>query len=314
MNIPRSPSGAQSQQSQQWVLGAPSKSSDDRSVPEGAEAADLALYSMMLGDDALVLAHRLGQWGMRAGLAEATVLGGIALELLGQARILLARAGELEDAGRDEDRLTYFRDVAEFRNVRLAEIDCGPGPGGDFKTTVARLLLLSAWRLAVFERLAGTRDPVLATLATRSIPALTEHRDHAAQWVIKFGDSSSSAESMAAELSRIWALTAELFVPHPVEARLSDAGCAVDPAQVRDDVRRGLDEVFSVARLSGPGEFGEFRRPGGRDGSHTVGMAFLLAELQHLVRGTVGVAGDPGVPRWPEVGESPGAPPNFSPD
>ncbi|MFC7341619.1 1,2-phenylacetyl-CoA epoxidase subunit PaaC [Saccharopolyspora griseoalba] len=301
MNIPRSPSGAQTQQ---WVLGAPNTSAADRSVPDGVDAADLSAYSMMLGDDALVLAHRLGQWGARAGLEEAAALGGIALELLGQARVLLARSGELEAAGRDEDRLAYFRDAEEFRNVRLAEIDCGPGAGGDFAATVARLLLLATWRLAVYQGLAGTRDGVLATLAARSLPAMLDHRDHAAQWAIKFGDSAASADRMAAALGRIWPLTGELFVPHPVEARLADQGCAVDPARVRGDVGRSLDEVFSVARLPDPGEFAEFERPGGRDGAHTAGMPFLLAELQHLARGTGERPRGAAVPRQQETGRS----------
>lgn len=307
MNIPRAPSGAQTPQ---WVLGAPSMTTADRSVPDGVDTADLALYSMMLGDDALVLGHRLGQWGARAGLEEAAALGGIALDLLGQARILLGRSGELEGAGRDEDRLAYFRAADEFRNVRLAEIDCGPGPGGDFATTVARLLLLATWRLAAYERLAGTRDGVLATLAARSLPAMLEHRDHAAQWVIKFGDSTASAERMAAVLGRIWPLTGELFVAHPVEVRLADAGCAVDPVQVRGDVGRTLDEILAVARLPAPVEFGEFQRPGGRDGAHTAIMPFLLAELQYLARGANHRPRPVAVPEQQERGETSADSPN----
>jgi ring-1,2-phenylacetyl-CoA epoxidase subunit PaaC len=286
MNTP----GVQSSASdvQQWVLGAPSLSTVDHSVPDGVTTSDLSQYCLMLGDDALILSHRLSEWGIRAPeLEEAAALGAIALDLLGQARILLHRAGEVEGEGRDEDALAYFRTAADFRNVRLVEIDCGPGQGGDFPATVARLLVFTAWRLAVFERLARSRDAVLATLAARSLAGLTRHRAHAAQWVIRFGDANSdSSRRMSAGFQRVWPLTGELFIPHPIEARLADAGCGVDPAEVRGDVSGALDEVFSVARLPwpDPAEFGAFVRPGGRDGVHTGGMEFLLADMQYLAR------------------------------
>ena len=127
----------------------------DRALPSHVDSADLAAYCLMLGDDALVLSQRLTEWCSRAPeLEEDVALANIALDLLGQARLLLARAGEVEGAGRDEDALAYLRDEHEFRNVRLVEVDCGPGPGGDFATTIARLLVFSSWRLAVL-RAAG---------------------------------------------------------------------------------------------------------------------------------------------------------------
>ncbi|RKT84971.1 ring-1,2-phenylacetyl-CoA epoxidase subunit PaaC [Saccharopolyspora antimicrobica] len=286
MNVRETRAGAADVQ--QWVLGAPYTSTVDRSVPGGVLAGELSQYCAMLGDDALVLAHRLTEWGVRAlELEECAALGRIALDLVEQARVLLRRAGEVEGAGRDEDRLAYARQAADFHNVRLVEIDCGPGPGGDFPTTMARLLLFAAWRHAVFERLAGSRDAVLADLAAGSLNRLARHRDHAAQWVIRFGDGDAdSARRMAAGLQRIWPLTAELFVPHPVEARMDDLGCGVDPARVRDEVRGVLDEVSSVARirLPEPPDFGVFARPGGRDGAHTGDFEFLIADLQYLAR------------------------------
>ena len=270
-----------------WVLGAP-VSTVDRAVPEGVSTADLTSYCLMLGDDALVLSSRLSEWGARvAELEEDAALSRIALDLLGQARTLLTRAGEVEGAGRDEDRLAYFRDAPEFRNVRLAEIACGPGQTGDFAATIARLLVFSTWRLALYERLVATRDPVLSDHAARSVGELTAHRDHALQWTIRLGDGDASArEAMVAGLERIWPLTAELFHPHPVERVLAEAGCAVDPSTVRDRVSTTLDEVLSVARLESPdpAAFDAFTGPGGRDGVHTGAMEFLLAEMQYLAR------------------------------
>lgn len=276
---------------QRWVLG-PRKSnplsSVDRSVPTDVSTVDLAAYCLMLGDDALVLSHRLSEWGSRAPeLEEDVALASIAVDLLAQARMLLSRAGEVEGAGRDEDRLAYFRDAHEFRNVRLAEIDCGPGPGGDFPATVARLLVFSTWRLGLFGRLVAVRDPVLSTIAVKSLAELTDHRDHAAQWAIRLGDGTAeSRERMLRGLERVWPLAGELFDPHPVETALAERGYAVDPSTVRAEVHGSLDEVLSVARLPVPdlAVLETVTGPGGRDGVHTDSMQFLLAEMQYIAR------------------------------
>ena len=148
----------------------------DTSVPEGTDADALAACCLMLGDDALIYSHRLQEWLTRLPeLEEETAVANIALDLLGQARALLARAGTI--LGRDEDRLAFFRDEGEFRNVRFAE-----RADGDFAELTGRLLIFSAWRLALFTRLADAPDPVLAAIAARSVPELTYHRDYAAQW------------------------------------------------------------------------------------------------------------------------------------
>ncbi|GAB2656800.1 phenylacetate-CoA oxygenase subunit PaaC [Saccharopolyspora gloriosae] len=271
----------------EWVLGVPAAPAENRAVPDGAAPADLARYCLMLGDDALLLAHRLSAWGVRGpDLEEGAALAAITVDLLDQARPLLARAAELEGAGRDADGLAYHRDSSRFRNVRLAEIDCGPGPGGDFALTVARLLLFASWRHAVFERLAGTRDPVLSAIAMRTWRVLLRHREHAAQWVIRLGDGGPESRTrMLDALQRLWPLTGELFAVHPVERRLAAANCAVAPDVVRADVAAVLDETLSVARLDLP-DLTEvpWTGTGGRYGAHTESMPFVLADMQHLVR------------------------------
>src|SRR6201997_2132844 len=176
----------------------------DASVPDAVDAVALATYCLMLGDDALIYSHRLQQWMTRLPeLEEETALANIALDLLGQARMLLARAGQAEGTGRQEDDLAFFRDEHEFRNVRLAE-----HADADFAQLAGRLLVFSAWRLALFGRLAGSADPVLAAIAAKSISELAYHRDYAAQWVIRLGDGTSlSHDRMKAAPEAIWPLT-----------------------------------------------------------------------------------------------------------
>ena len=191
--------------------------------------------------------------------------------------------------GKSEDELAYLRDEREFRNVHLAEIDCGPGPGGDFGTTIARLLVFSTWRLALFSRLRGSADPVLAAVAEKGLKELAYHRDHAAQWTVRLGDGTDeSHRRMQAGLERVWPFVDELFATHAVEASLT--GVAVDPASLRSEVDGVLVAVLSAAGLSRPADSKAARVAGmaGRDGVHTEVMGYLLAEMQHLHRSLPG--------------------------
>ena len=253
----------------------------DASVPDGVDAAALAAHCLMLGDDALVYSHRLQQWMTRLPeLEEETALANIALDLLGQARMLLARAGLAEGKGRQEDQLAFFRDEHEFLNVRLVE-----ALDADFAELAARLLIFSAWRLALFSQLAESADPVLAAIAAKGVKELTYHRDYAAQWVIRLGDGTPlSHAKMQAALGAVWPLVEELFEADPVTAALP--GVAADPAGVRGEVGAVLDAVLDAATLDRPGSAPMARVAGksGRDGVHTEAFGYLLAELQSLAR------------------------------
>jgi ring-1,2-phenylacetyl-CoA epoxidase subunit PaaC len=261
----------------------------DRTVPE-VSTTDLSAYCLMLADDALILSQRLTEWcSLAPELEEDVALANIALDLLGQARLLLTRAGEVEGAGRDEDTLAYLREEHEFRNVRLVEIDCGPGEGGDFATTIARLLVFATWRLALFERLTNSKDPVLSAVAAKGVKELAYHRDHAAQWTLRLaGGTDYSRTRMVAGLERIWPLVPELFTTHEIEHRLS--GVAVDPAAVRSEVDGVLDTVFTEAALEIPAvePMSTVAGRAGRDGVHTEAMGYLLAEMQYLARSLPG--------------------------
>jgi len=259
----------------------------DPSVPDGVDARTLADYCLMLGDDALIYSHRLQQWMTRLPeLEEETALANIALDLLGQARMLLARASQAEGTrlaggnGRDEDQLAFFRDEHEFRNVRLAEhLDA------DFAELTGRLLIFSAWRLALFGRLAASADPVLAAIAAKGARELAYHRDYAAQWVIRLGDGTPlSHGKMQAALEAIWPLAGELFQPDPVTSALP--GVAADPAGLRAEVDAVLDAVLDAATLERPQAAPLARVAGkaGREGVHTETFGPLLAELQSVAR------------------------------
>jgi ring-1,2-phenylacetyl-CoA epoxidase subunit PaaC len=253
----------------------------DASVPDGVDAAALAAYCLMLGDDALIYSHRLQQWMTRLPeLEEETAVANIALDLLGQARMLLARAGLAEGKGRQEDRLAFFREENEFRNVRLVE-----ALDADFAELTGRLLVFSAWRLALFGQLAASRDPVLAAIAAKGVNELSYHRDYAAQWVIRLGDGTRlSHDKMQAALGAIWPLVDELFRADDVVAALP--GVAADPGELRAEVGAVLDTVLAAATLDRPqaAPMAQVAGKSGRDGVHTEAFGYVLAELQSLAR------------------------------
>jgi len=237
-------------------------------VPPDVDPAALADRCLALGDDALIYSHRLQQWVTRGPeLEEETALANIALDLLGQARLLLARAAQAEGSvpgkgGRDEDRLAFFREEREFRNVRLVE-----RADADFAELTARLLVFSAWRLAVFEGLTADPDPVLAAIAAKAVKELTYHRDYAAAWVIRLGDGTDySHAKMQAALDALWPYAGELDL---------DATTAAY-----------LDGVFAEATLTGPSAspLAPVAGKTGRDGTHTEAMGYILAELQSVAR------------------------------
>lgn len=273
-------------------------------VPDGVDRAELASYCLMLGDDALVMSHRLQQWVTRAPeLEDELAIANIGLDLLGQARLLLTRAGEVEGRGRDEDALAYLRDPPDFRNVRLAE-----RADDDFAHLVARLLVFATWRLALLDRLATSRDPVLAAIGAKGVKELTYHREYAAGWVVRLGDGTElSHERMSAAMADMWTLTGELFRPHETERRLAAAGVAVDPAALCAEFVSVLTEVCRLATLPPPdgaagnaalppphGAVGsaalppDGAAPSGRAGEHGAELVAILAEMQELARATPG--------------------------
>jgi len=254
----------------------------DTSVPDDVDASMLATYSLMLGDDALVYSHRLQQWITRMPeLEEETAIANVALDLLGQARMFLTRAVKADPSrADDEDRLAFFREAHEFRNVRLVE-----HADGDFAELVGRLLVVSTWRLALFERLRWSRDPVLAAIAARAVNELAYHRDYAARWVVTLGDGTDlSHHRMQAALTAIWPYVDELFTTHPVERALGDA--AADPAMAREPFDAVLDTVLTAGGLERPttAPLGLLNGRAGRDGMHTESLGLVLAEMQSVAR------------------------------
>jgi ring-1,2-phenylacetyl-CoA epoxidase subunit PaaC len=231
-----------------------------------------AEYLLRFGDDALILGQRVSEWCGHAPVLEVDIsLANLALDLIGQATLLLGEAG-------DADRLAFHRDVLDFRNCLLAE-----QPNGDFAQTIARHLLYTTWQHMLLQRLTQSSDRFLREFAAKAVKEIAYHRDLATEWTIRLGDGTEdSARRMAEGLDWNWRFIPELFeVDEALQAAI-DQDIAPDPRGFEDEYRGALAAVLAEAKLEPPPE----QRPilGGRRGHHSEHLGHLLAEMQFLPR------------------------------
>ena len=263
----------------------------DTTIPDGVEADTLSTYALMLGDDSLVMSHRVAEWTSNApDLEDDIALANIALDLLGQARLLLARAAAADGSvvpvlpeGSPvpaEDALAFFRDEPAFRNVGYVE-----AVNGDFAVTIARLLLFSTHRLALLQRLVASVDPVLSAIAAKGVKEVTYHRDYAGRWFVTLArGTEESRRRLLAGLRTVWPTYAELSRTTDVEALAAEQGFGVDPATSAEEVDAVIDHVLATAGIDRPDLPASGTGPSGRVGRHTEVMGRLLAEMQVVAR------------------------------
>ncbi|WP_329622385.1 phenylacetate-CoA oxygenase subunit PaaC [Streptomyces sp. NBC_01255] len=237
------------------------------STPDTRETAAITTAALALGDDALVLSHRLGEWaGAAPVLEEEVALANIALDLLGQARVLLSLAG-------DEDELAYLREERSFRNAQLVE-----QPNGDFAHTIARQLYFSTYQRLLYGQLAAGDGP-FAGLAAKAVKEVAYHQDHAEHWTLRLGDGTpESHDRMQRACDALWRYTGELF--QPVDGLDLDR-TAMESAWL-DSVTAVLDKA-TLTVPAGP-RTGAWAAGAGRQGLHTESFGRMLAEMQHLHR------------------------------
>lgn len=238
---------------------------------------DVAEYALRLGDDALILAQRLGHWISRAPeLEEDVALGNIALDQLGHARSFLSYAGGAWD--KSEDDLAYFRREHEFRSAHLFE-----QPNGDFAVTIARQFVVSYYQFELYRRLTQSSDATIAAISAKAVKEVDYHRDHSAQWILRLGQGTEeSRRRIIHALRLIWPYVQELFVDDELTTRLTEAGAAVEPSSLRGDFDRLAGEILTEAELEVPEV--PAAPGGGRNGRHSEHLGYILAEMQVLAR------------------------------
>ncbi|MEP6492756.1 MAG: 1,2-phenylacetyl-CoA epoxidase subunit PaaC [bacterium] len=242
-------------------------------------------YLLRLGDDRLVLGHRLSEWcGHGPILEEDIALANIALDLIGEATLLLKLAGEAEGQGRSEDALAYLRDSGDYRNALLTEL-----PKGDFGFTIVRQLFFSAFSLLQMEALQRSTNAALAGIAAKAVKEARYHVRHSAQWVITLGDGTDESHARVQRAANdLWRYTGELFVADDVDREVSAAGLGVDPSTLAEAWRSQIDDVMARATLTIPPT--PYMQRGGRDGRHTEHLSHMLAEMQIVARSHPGAS------------------------
>src|SRR5579862_548969 len=266
-----------SRRGQESVSASPTAATDDDRERTRREA--LCRYVLRLGDTSLVLGQRLSEWiGHAPELEEDLGLANLALDLIGQARLLLGYAGELEGQGRDEDALAFLRDAPEFTNLTLAE-----QPNGDFGRTIVRQWLLDCWQLEMYQALAGSADTRLAAIVSKAVKETRYHYRFSSGWLVRLGDGTEeSHRRVQVALDELWRFTAELFAPDEIDESMQAAAIAPSLTELASRWSSRIDADLASATLTRPAA-----QPypwQGKRGVHTEHLGHMLGEMQHLQR------------------------------
>jgi len=237
-------------------------------------------YLLRLGDNALILGHRLSEWCGHGPILEQDIaITNIALDQVGQARSLLQYAGEVEGKGRNEDDLAYRRDVMEFRNVLLAE-----QLNEDFAYTIVRQFLFDAFNYLLYQGLTKSADEQIRAIAEKSLKEITYHLRYSSEWMIRLGDGTEESHSkMQQALDDLFIYSGELLEADKVDQQLQQAGIAPSLNAMKPAYDQKVTDILQEATLQQPEP--KYMQSGGKDGSmHTEHLGFILAELQFVQR------------------------------
>ena len=252
-----------------------------------ADADQDAFFEFLLrmGDNALILGHRNSEWcGHGPVLEEDIAMSNIALDLIGQTSLWLGLAGEVEGQGRSADDLAYLRDAWDFRNLLLLE-----RPNGDFGKTLMRQFMFDAFHFHQLQALTGSADPRVAEIAAKALKEVSYHLERSAEQVIALGDGTDESHArMQAALDEQWGYALEMFTSDASDAAMAAAGIAPDPASLRAPWDETVDAVLAQATLKRPDS--SFAHKGGKQGTHTEHLGYILAEMQFLQRAYPGAS------------------------
>jgi len=236
-------------------------------------------YCLRLGDNALILGHRLSEWCGHGPILEVDMaLTNIALDLVGQARNWLKLAGEVEGKGRSEDDLAYLRQEREYLNVLLVE-----QPNTDFAYTVVRQFLFDAFNFYLHQKLTESKDERLAAFAEKALKEVTYHLRYSSEWMIRLGDGTEESHAKTQQaLDDLWMYSGEALQADGIDAELAEAGIGVDLGEIQPLVEEKIATILQEATLKKPTD--TFMQSGGKQGRHTEHMGFILTELQYMQR------------------------------
>jgi len=240
---------------------------------------DAFQYLLRLGDDRLVLGHRLSEWCGHAPILEEDIaLANIALDLVGQASLLLSLAAQEEKGGRDADALAYLRDAIDYRNALIVEL-----PKRDFAFTIARQFLFSVYSMLQAEALQRSKHQQLAGVASKMLKETRYHARHSGEWMLRLGDGTEESHArLQTAVDELWRYTGELFLPDDLDHRVAEAGLGVETATLESRWSQQVTDILTRAKIAIPEV--KWMQRGGRAGQHTEHLGHMLAQMQVLQR------------------------------
>ncbi|HUR89151.1 MAG TPA: 1,2-phenylacetyl-CoA epoxidase subunit PaaC [Ramlibacter sp.] len=236
-------------------------------------------YLLRIGDTALILAQRIAEWtGHAPVLEEDIALANIGLDLLGQARGVLTRAGELEGAGHDEDQLAFLREERDYRNATIVEL-----PRGDFAFTVVRNTMMATFFKVLWARLAQSSDAEVAAIAGKAIKEARYHQQHSADWLVRLGlGTDESKRRVTAALNDLWRYGAELFASDAIDEAAAQSKLGPRWGDLEDEWIAQMTAILGEAGLEVPAAIAFLST--GKQGKHSEHMGFILTDMQYLQR------------------------------
>ena len=243
------------------------------------DAPALLKYTLRIADNAMINGQRLSEWcGVGPELEQDIALTNVALDQIGQARMLYQYAAELYGNGQTEDNMAFFRNEDSFYNLLMLEL-----PNGHWGYTVMKQFLFDTYNYYFFTELCKSKDTRLSEIAQKSIKEIAYHAQWSAEWVIRLGDGTDeSHQKMQEALNDLWMWTGELCASDAVDQQLQDEGIAVNLDFIKNQWNQKVAEILSLATLKKPEE--NWFQSGGKQGKHTEHLGYILAEMQHLPR------------------------------
>ncbi len=236
-------------------------------------------YTLRLGDTSLILAQRLSEWtGHGPFLEEDLALTNIALDIFGRAKSLLEYAAKVENKGKTEDDLAFFRNDREYFNALITE-----QPNGDYAKTILRQAFIDCFDLMFYTELSNTKDATLVGISQKSIKEITYHKRHSFSWVKRFGNGTEeSLTRLQQGFDELWPFTGELFEMNEVDEVLLKDGLAVDLSRLKAVWEKEIGDLLNESHVQIPES--TYIQTGSRKGLHSEHLGYILAEMQSLPR------------------------------
>lgn len=236
-------------------------------------------YTLRIGDNALILGQRLSEWCGHGPILEQDIaLSNIALDHIGQARMLMKYAAEQKGEDFTEDKMAFFRDIWDYHNALIVELE-----NGDWGKTITRQFLFDTYNYYFYTALLGSADTRLKEIAQKAIKEVSYHAQWSAEWLIRLGDGTEESHERAQNsLNELWEWTGELFEMDEVDEAMIAKGIGVDLSKIKEEWNAKVNQILEMATLQRPED--AWMQTGGKKGEHTEYLGYVLAEMQHLPR------------------------------